>query len=69
MYTTFISSGYPFIHITLDRSFADDEGSNRTRIATNLVQALSLVQGAALMHYATKAFLGSKYCIEVRDST
>ena len=35
-------------------------------LSSQLAQALSIIQGAALTHHSTKAFLGRKYPLDVR---
>lgn len=36
-------------------------------LCSQLTQALSIIQGVALTHHSTKAFLGRKYPLDVRD--
>ena len=38
-------------------------------LSSQLTQALSIIQGVALTHQSTKAFLGRKYSLDVRNST
>ena len=36
-------------------------------LCSQLVQALSIIQGVALTHHSTKAFLGRKYPLDVKN--
>jgi len=45
----------------------EDKQDESKTIASQLIQALGIIQGVALIHKPTKAFLGRKYSLEVRS--
>lgn len=44
----------------------EDKQDESKTIASQLIQALGVIQGVALNHRPTKAFLGRRYSLEVR---
>ena len=44
----------------------EDKQDETKTIASQLIQALGIIQGVVLNHKPTKAFLGRKYSLEVR---
>jgi hypothetical protein len=51
-----------------DNTLPGQRQAEAATLSSQLTQALSIIQGVALTHHSTKAFLGRKYPLDVRHS-
>lgn len=53
------------MHKIFDCNFTEGRDNDVSRMVSQLSRALSITQGAALIHHGSKVYLGRKYALEV----